>query len=405
MGGGGGGSDTNYSEVEQRTTNLPEYAEPYIKDLFARSAFESSQPYEQYGSQRMADFSPMEQEAMARAGELGMSGTSAEMNEAGRMAANLGNTQGYNSYGQAGSPSGANYNPTSRDSGYSAGQRDMGFEAGTMSGEALDPYKDQYMQEVVDIQKREASRQGDIRNAATGLDAAGMGGLGGMREAIMRSEAERNLMQQTGDIQAQGSQQAFYNAQQAYEADRQARGMEEQFGQGQFGMNEGARQQQEAMEQGQFGMNSQNSQFGANLELEKYNAYEQAKQQAAALGLDAQQLTQRGQEAGAGMLGDFASQRQQMEMERLGLMERAGQQQRGMQQAGLDTAYQDFINQQSYGKEQASWLANILYGGQIKPGETMATYGNEPSSMQQGIGAGIAGLGLYNSMNPNGWGG
>ena len=41
MGGGGGGGPTE-STVTQ--TNLPEYAEPYYRDLLARTGYESAVP-------------------------------------------------------------------------------------------------------------------------------------------------------------------------------------------------------------------------------------------------------------------------------------------------------------------------------------------------------------------------
>lgn len=448
MSGGGGGGKT-YSEVSQTTTNLPEYAEPYVKDLFARAAFETAQPYEYYGGQRLADFSPYQQEAFGQYADMAMSGSPQELDWAGQIAAGIGlgnaniNVPVENTYRAGRIGDAGNYTNTQRDSqytagqytpGYTANQYNMGFEAGNMYGEALDPYQDKYMQDVVDIQKREAARQGDIRNKETGLDAAGMGGLGGYREAILKAENERNLMQQMNDIQAQGSQQAFLNAQKAYEADRQARAMQEQFGQsafgmneqarqmqeqfGQsgFGMNEAARQAQEQFAQGQFGMNAANNQFAAQASLAKYQAYEQAKQKAAELGLTAAQIEQAGQIAAAqinlgydqnrlaaaGLLGDFAGQRQAMAMERIGALENAGEKQQALQQAGLNTAYQDFLAQQNWGKEQLSYLSDIIHGNQIAPGQTTASYNEQPSFWQQLMGSGIAGVGLYNALNKGG---
>jgi hypothetical protein len=504
----GGGNTTTYSDVKQTTTDLPEYAEPYVKDLMQRAGFESAQEYAGYTGPRIADFSPMEQEAMARYGELGMSGTPEEMKAAGQMAYNAGQAydhgigpmRDFQEYVPGELGDAGQFDPQSRESGYAAdsytpgyragrrrtgytagdrtseygaGQHTMGFEAGEMAGDALDKYQDKYMQDVVDIEKREAARQADMRHAATGLDAAGMGSLGGYREAIMRAEAERNLGQNMSDIQTKGSQQAFLNAQQAFEADRQARAMQEkfgqsafgmneqarqaqepfeqsqfgmseqarqsqeqfgqsqfgmnesarqaqeQFGQSAFGMNEQARQQQEAMEQGQFGLNAMQQQFGAQLGLDAYNARENAMQQATSLGLSAAEVQQQGEIAAAnamnqqrmtslnaaGMLGDFAGQRQQMEMERLGAMQDAGERQRGLSQAGMDMGYQDFLNQRDWGKQQLAFYNDMIRGNQLLPNQTTSTMGNEPSWGQQMMGAGIGGLGLYNAMSGNGYSG
>jgi hypothetical protein len=86
-----------------------------------------------------------------------------------------------------------------------------------------DAYMSPYMQSVVDIQKREAQRQSGIQGTQQQAQATQAGAFGGSRDAIMRAERERNLGQQMGDIQAQGSQAAFQQAQQQFNAEQQAR--------------------------------------------------------------------------------------------------------------------------------------------------------------------------------------
>ena len=71
-----------------------------------------------------------------------------------------------------------------------------------------------YMQNVVDIQKREAERGAEARRQQLAAQGVAAGGYGGTREAFMQSELDRNLQQQLGDIQATGSQAAFQQAQQ-----------------------------------------------------------------------------------------------------------------------------------------------------------------------------------------------
>lgn len=71
-----------------------------------------------------------------------------------------------------------------------------------------------YMQNVVDIQKREAERGAESRRQQLAAQGVAAGGFGGSREALMQSELDRNLQQQLGDIQATGSQAAFQQAQQ-----------------------------------------------------------------------------------------------------------------------------------------------------------------------------------------------
>jgi len=331
-------SDKN--STTQGYTSLPPEVAPYYNDVWQRSAYETSLPYQKYEGQRLADFSPQQQEAMARMSELGMSGTSQSLTEAAKLASKVGQQGiGSISYGgsanyrpgamgdagaytadsrQSGYTPGARdsgyginsrqsgYNADSRQSGYGAGsrqsgygagridqnsyqggQRNMGFRPGTLNDSAmLQSYMSPYQQSVTNINKREAMRDADIRQRDTGLGAASAGSLGGYREGIIRSETERDLGQRLDDLQTQGQQDAFSNAQQMFEQDRSARGQAEQFGQSQFNINEqiqqrqsqlmqqgfnaneAARQAQEQFGQSQYGMNEQNrqaqEQFGQN---------------------------------------------------------------------------------------------------------------------------------------------
>ena len=441
---GGGSSGTQKSEVTQTSTNLPAFAEPYYHDLMQRTAFTTSQPYETYGGPRVADFSPYQQEGMARMGELGMSGKNEGLSDAQRMASEVGNGIGlgdWSRYSPNAPKSADKYTANTRDSGYQANQlgpegyyngdsRQMGFEAGTLNdNDMIQSYMSPYMQSVVDVQKREAMRDADIRHQATGLDSARSGSLGGYREGVMRSQTERDLGTRLGDIQAEGTQAAFMNAQQAFEQDRAARAQQEQFGQSQFGMNEqikqrmaelqqqgfsqdeAARQAQEQFAQGQFGMNEQNRQAQAQLSLDRYNAYEAAKQAAAQMGLSAAEAEMQGQIAASqikldasNLMANYAGQEQMMELERLGLLQGVGSEQQRLAQMGLDTGYADYLRQQAYPYEQLSFMSNIMQGNAVAPGSTQTVFGQQPSTMQQMLGAGIGGLGMYNAFQGMGGG-
>ena len=108
--------------------------------------------------------------------------------------------------------------------GFGIQQFGPGFSPGTVADpQTLERYMSPYQQMVTDIEKREARRESDIAGSQIGQQAAQTGGMGGYREAIMQAERERNLGQQLGDIQSRGSQLAFQQAQQAFEADRAAR--------------------------------------------------------------------------------------------------------------------------------------------------------------------------------------
>ena len=79
------------------------------------------------------------------------------------------------------------------------------------------------------------------------------------------------------------------------------------------------------------------------------------------------------------------------------LLEGIGKAQLGEQQAGLDMNYQDFLTQQNFNKDQLGFLSNILQGVPIQPNREISNFQNY-NPLQQALGAGIAGLGLYRGM-------
>jgi hypothetical protein len=79
--------------------------------------------------------------------------------------------------------------------------------------EEVQQYMSPYIQNVVDIQTREAQRLADIDKQVLASQAVASGGYGGSREAILQAEQQRNLQQQLGDIQAKGTAAAYEDAQ------------------------------------------------------------------------------------------------------------------------------------------------------------------------------------------------
>jgi hypothetical protein len=76
-------------------------------------------------------------------------------------------------------------------------------------------YMSPYMQNVIDVNKLEAMRDAQKGLTAQNLASAKQGTYGGARNALMMSEADRNLQTKLGGIQSQGMQAAFDAAQKA----------------------------------------------------------------------------------------------------------------------------------------------------------------------------------------------
>lgn len=254
MGGGGGGTPTQTtSNVNQ--SNIPEYARPYVetmlgatqKQLFQGNTDEGGnfnitgfQPYKAYGgtydaagnqtsydpSKGIAGFQPLQQAAQRGVAGLQVPGQIMQ--------------------GAQGSMD-------------VAGQANVGGFQNQVGG-----YMSPYMQNVTDIQKREAARQSGMQGVQQQAQAAGAGAFGGSRDAIMRAERERNLGQQMNDIQAQGSQAAFQSAQQQYNQNLQ----NQLAGYGQAGALAGQGLQ---AQQGIYGLQNQFGKEQQSLEQQKLN--------------------------------------------------------------------------------------------------------------------------------------
>ena len=173
---------------KQSVSGLPDWAEPYAKDTLSKAAALtdiSKNPYQTYSGQRIAGLQPLQQKAFDTTSGL--------------------------------------------DAGPQAFQQQIGS------------YMSPYMQNVVDVEKREAGRQSDILGTQQQAQATQAGAFGGGRDAIMRAERERNLAQQMGDIQARGSQAAFEQG-----ANQFRQGITQQAGLAQLQGTMGAQQQQQA---------------------------------------------------------------------------------------------------------------------------------------------------------------
>jgi hypothetical protein len=185
MSSGGGQKQPAQQTVTQ--TNIPEALMPYATQLVGKASALTSAPYVEYGGQRVAGFTPLQAQ--------GMQGIQQMM-----PASQLGQATGFAGL---------------------AGLRAMqGPEQYT--GANVEQYMSPYMRNVVEQQQLGAIR--DYQRELPGLAsvATRVGGLGGTRQALVQSEAQRALQDRLAGIQAAGSQAAFENAQQQFNAQQAA---------------------------------------------------------------------------------------------------------------------------------------------------------------------------------------
>lgn len=304
--------------ITQTTTNIPSYIKPYVERMLGKSEALSESSYVPYGGQRIAGLSGLQQTAIQGAAGMTPSPyTQTAGGIAGAAATNAANV-GYDPY-----------------------------QTGQFTGQAASQYMNPFMQNVVDIQQREAQRQADVATTGRNAQAVRAGAFGGSRQGVMDAEAARNLAMQKGDIQAQGLNQAFQQAQQQFNTEQQ--------------------------------LGEQSRQYGAGLGMQGLQTALQ----------------------GAGQLGVLGQQQFGQQMDVNKLQAQYGGQQQGLAQAQMDLDYGDFQRQQQYPYQQLSFLSD-MYRGLPMSNTTSQIYQQPPSMLSQLAGLGLTGASIYNMTRAKG---
>ena len=302
-------ADTTTQNINYRSTSLPDYLDKPYQEYMGlyggQVAADLKSGMPEFGKDRIAGLSEVQQNAMNEA--LAM-----------KPAQQLGAATGLMGAATANALN-TNYKPGE----YNA--QNFGSQVGG--------YMSPYMQNVVDIQQREAQRQADIAGTQRGARAAQAGAFGGSRQAIENAEAARNLATQKGDIQAQGLQNAFTQAANQYNVGNQ--------------------------------LSEQSRQYGAGL------------------GLQGQQAAMQG----AGALGTLGNLQYQQGMGINQLQAGYGGMQQDIEQQRLNTQYQDMLNKQNYPYQLLNQYGNVLNKQPANMNTQQVTYGQAPSLGGQLIGA------------------
>ena len=415
----GGGGAPQTQKVEQTTTNLPKYLEPYVTDIASRAQAESNREYTPYEGQRIAGFTPEQQQVqqnvmgLQQPGQFGQATDFATQAGLGSLATGQYNPYTFSTQNVAApnlqqyqmGTAQTNYNPNLQN--YQMGQ------AQTFGQPQAQQYMSPYAQNVMDVQKREAITDAQKAQLMTNLGAARQGTYGGARQLLAGTERERALGTQLGDIQAKGLQSAYENAQAQFERDRAAQmgvgrtNLEAQLGVQQLGANIGAQtalanlsaDQQARVQnlEAQLGVQQLGTQTGLQAAL--------ANQQQA---MEAQSLSEASRQFGSNLgmqgfaqalqsaqtLGNLGQTQQQMDLQRLQAQDLSAAQMQQMNQKQLDLRYQDFINQRDDPRRALDYYSNLVRGLPNQMGYTQTTSAPPPSMASQIGGLGIGALSL-----------
>jgi hypothetical protein len=245
----------------------------------------------------------------------------------------------------------------------SAGSYDPSINA----AQFFNPYEDQVVQQTL----RDIGEQGELQKMQGRAGAVGSGAFGGARSGIMDTEMSKNILREqartAGGLRQQGYESARNAAQQAFENTQQRR-MAVGQGLGQLGL-----------QYGQLSQADVNQMMGIGQGLGSIaGQYAGLGAQSANLGL---------QQAG---LGELAQKQGVTDIQTLASL---GAMQRGQQQAELDAVRKTNVERLAHPYQQLSYLSDIYRGTPSSQSTVTTASGSQPSTAQQVLGLGIAGLG------------
>ena len=434
-GGGGGGGQTTSTVYQQ---SIPDWLRPQTEALLGAGTQEYFQtqfnpetggyditgvkPYRPYStdpSAYVAPFTPGQQQVFREAAGMrtpeGFAGGTQLAAMGGRGGIeSAGAAYGYGGMGAGYGQAGAGMAPMAQrmgQQGVNIGRMglmaqplgaDIGEEArfygrqaagmgGTYEGMATDPYTmsaymSPYMRNVSEVAKQQAIEDAQRTQLGVNLGAARTGTYGGARQALMQAQREAALGKQLSDIETQGLQRAFEQAQQAQ----------------QFGVTTGLQGLQGAQQA--LGTAIQGGQLGLS-GLDRALAGQQAglaglgeARQLYGLGLQGAQVGLQGvqgAQAGYGMgiqggqaVSNIAAQQQEADLNRMRFQAEQAALQQAQQQRIIDQAVSDYALSQEMPFQRLAGYSGLLRG-YATPTTTTSQYqaGPAPASQLAGLGA------------------
>ena len=329
---GGGSAAAPMDTVYQH--QIPHFAPevaPYAQTLLGQAAALTDtemNPYMQYQGERIAQFSPLQNQSYQN---MALMQTQPQLQDATALAGQAGlgalNTQ-------------YTFDPSNFNKAFSAATtRDA---QGNVTGNTM---MNPYMQNVVERQQQDATRQAAIAAQAQQAQAARSGAFGGSGDYLMRGQAAGNLARQKGDIQAQGLNTAYNQAMQQYNTQNQ--------------------------------QNAQQQQYGAGLGLQGLQMANQSAQN----------------------LGNLGNLQYQQNMGINQMQNQYGLQQQAQVQQDLTNKYQDYLNSQNYPYKQLGFMSDMVRGLPLSAQSTQSMYPQAPppSTVQTLAGLGGAAYGFGKS--------
>lgn len=225
----GGSSTTNPPVGSSTTSNLSEWAGPYVTDMLGKTQALAGQDYQAYQGPLTAGYSPLQQQAFDAYKNLQ---TPEAIGQAAQTAGGI-----------SGQMQGMKYSPVGSD----------------FTAQAAQQYMNPYIQAALNPQMEELRRQNDISQMGLQSKFTQAGAYGGTRSGLAATEGLRNLGQLQSQALGTGYATAYDKAMQQFNADQLRK-----TGEAQFGATYGLQGLQGALQaaQAQGSLGTQQAEFG-----------------------------------------------------------------------------------------------------------------------------------------------
>ena len=423
---------TNPIAQTERQTGIATYAQPYVETMLGATmqnlfnidpatgqvkGLKEYTPYSYRPEDYVAGMTDLQNKAMQGIASLQVPGYASEGANALRGLLNAGYTPASAQQVAADIIQAAqtDYKPTLEM--YQAGPFERIADPRSMTEQgALEGYMSPYMQKVVDVQTQEAKRQAAIAQQAQQAQAARSGMFGGSGAALQRAQANAQLQRDLQNLQATGSQAAYQQAVQQFNAEQKAR-MEAALANQRAGIDVGGQnlsaklavqqlRTQTELQTALANMDNRQKAAVANqaAKLQAAGMNQSSALQAAIANQNAANAARQTSVAAANAMGNLGTSQLQNQLSVLNAQNQFGGQQQAMNQKAIDTAVQNYNTAQQYPYMQLGFMQNMLGGLPIGTSSEQI-YQAAPSLSSQLLGAGTALIGANQLLGGGGGGG
>ena len=242
-------TDPIVGEATSKESSLSDWAGGYVTDMLGKGQALANMPYEAYGGPLTAGPSDLQTQAFSGLANLTVPTGTQPLPGFNQ---NTTTTAAFNPFTTGTNTFGANQFNTNQTGTNTFGAQQFGtnnvgnrsFTDQGVAGQYMNPY----LQQALDPQLREASKQAGMSRMADAARLSQAGAFGGSRQAIMESEGSRNMLNNMADITGQGYSQAYQQASSLFGQEEGARreqaNLNEQRRLGQLNTDEARRLQQ-----------------------------------------------------------------------------------------------------------------------------------------------------------------